>query len=863
MDCMLSPHYIPRASTQGGGGAGGRIAIVHSQENHFTGEYLIHGGYGREQYGGSGTAYLQDDTNSTHTYRKFIVDNNGHSSSERISSELLSLVSPSSGTNRSYHTYGNILVESTGSPRYISHPLSGVTNTGAPFISSDRTINVTFTLPDHLYIEQVRVYPYCDDSYGRYRSDYWVLSELGGVEVDHTGNYLASEGCQYPDTPQIYGEVDIKRTINKLTIRLHNTDHQASLDQVEFVVIEDPAVNTQTPYSRYQGTAYILHETDNLAVYEFEEIHIQGGGSLAMSGNNAHLKVHQVNGDNTGLMKVKGNQTMTTTQNRALMQFSVLTERSSHLTLPPTIDCRDIDFYIKGHFDVMYNVTLNSGCRMTLDHFKETVNQIENLDIKTFGELYVFTDQEALTTLKGTSLTVRSGAKLDSNDLALWYTNITVEPYGELTVAEAVPKQDKSTGIGAGHCGTACSGGGHGGNGGQGQGQEVVGASHGSFVSPTTFGKDGGYNSFPHKGGKGGGRLFINTTHTLTVDGVISAQGGNWGSVRSGGGSGGSVMVYTYTMDGDGKFDVSGGNGYDGSYTPKAGGGGGGRLAWYYEHNFFVGTFQAFGGTGGYENGGPGTIYAHKMPDREQPFSSFTSNRTLYLDNNNRRPRDPSRNLTSSYGNYTLGSAVAWLIPSEYPSFVNETRNDTQVVLEEFQIYRGAQMAFLMPDNPFGWIDIKIGIIEGDRSGHLHVGFNQSQYIASGKLPNDLSIYHGGDITLKGELRAAGVTISMEGVINNVENLTVVDGGILKIYEMIDVHYVRHDQLVFNTLNVRNNGSMYTENGNDSHNLIGDTLRVFPGGLLESKNLYIEAKTVIIDVLGKISSDFKGHCGGG
>lgn len=30
----------------GGGGGGGRTAIVHWLENHFTGEYLLHGGYG-------------------------------------------------------------------------------------------------------------------------------------------------------------------------------------------------------------------------------------------------------------------------------------------------------------------------------------------------------------------------------------------------------------------------------------------------------------------------------------------------------------------------------------------------------------------------------------------------------------------------------------------------------------------------------------------------------------------------------------------------------------------------------------------------------------------------------------------------
>lgn len=98
-------------------------------------------------------------------------------------------------------------------------------------------------------------------------------------------------------------------------------------------------------------------------------------------------------------------------------------------------------------------------------------------------------------------------------------------------------------------------------------------------------------------------------------------------------------------------------------------------------------------------------------------------------------------------------------------------------MLEEFQIYRKAEAGFLMPGTPREWLDVKIGEISGDRSGLVHLGHNQSLYLDSGRLPVHLSTYHGSDTTLQGELRAAGVTISMEGIIKNVENLTIVDGG--------------------------------------------------------------------------------------
>lgn len=41
----------------------------------------------------------------------------------------------------------------------------------------------------------------------------------------------------------------------------------------------------------------------------------------------------------------------------------------------------------------------------------------------------------------------------------------------------------------------------------------------------------------------------------------------------------------------------------------------------------------------------------------------------------------------------------------------------------------------------------------------------------------DLSLYHGSATTLKGELKVAGVSVMVEGVLNNVENMTIVDGG--------------------------------------------------------------------------------------
>lgn len=87
------------------------------------------------------------------------------------------------------------------------------------------------------------------------------------------------------------------------------------------------------------------------------------------------------------------------------------------------------------------------------------------------------------------------------------------------------------------------------------------------------------------------------------------------------------------------------------------------------------GDFINHGGAGGSnaEPGGPGTAYIHKLPvtvNGEIP-EDFIDNRTLYLNNKGYEPRNPHKNLTDSYSDYTTASGVAWIWPGSYPPSVN------------------------------------------------------------------------------------------------------------------------------------------------------------------------------------------------
>ncbi|KAI8478546.1 hypothetical protein Bbelb_437250, partial [Branchiostoma belcheri] len=233
----------------------------------------------------------------------------------------------------------------------------------------------------------------------------------------------------------------------------------------------------------------------------------------------------------------------------------------------------------------------------------------------------------------------------------------------------------------------------------------------------------------------------------LVVDGFLTAKGGKWGSVAAGGGSGGSQFLAT--------------------------------------------------GGDGYEPGGPGTVYLHRLqPDNQTQLLDATSeeaqvthdsnvtqpltNRTLYINNLGKRPRDPERNLSS--------------LPREH-------------------------------------LQIRLGSLHGDRSGKIHIGFNQTLYAANAHLPMDLTIYPGGLTTTHGELRAAGVTVDVQGVVANCENITVVDGGIIKMHEMIDLHGHPTETFNFNAIEIRNHGTLQTSNGQNR--------RVMKGTFVQAPSMWM------------------------
>ena len=188
-------------------------------------------------------------------------------------------------------------------------------------------------------------------------------------------------------------------------------------------------------------------------------------------------------------------------------------------------------------------------------------------------------------------------------------------------------------------------------------------------------------------------------------------------------------------------------------------------------------------------------MYFHRTPDFTENGTipdDFVENRTLHVNNKGQKPVDPERNLTDSYKVPAEASCVTLLFPGDYPESIEVASKvmnpKTDITLDYLMIYRDVQLAMIAStvNNEYAnLVNLTTGEMVGDRTGRLHIGYNQTLYIGTGQLSTDVSLYHGSTTTLQGELRAAGITVTVEGIVDRVENITIVDGGKILCYIIV------------------------------------------------------------------------------
>ena len=146
------------------------MALYYTGDNHFSGDYLVNGGYGYEQSGGSGTVYTAQITNGTVVHHRLHLDNIQLTNSRRIEEiEKVKLTGGEEAANsQTVVTPGNITFH-IDKPIYrcyhcwwrsLVNLMSGSAVDKWLQVTSN-TATLTITLPQTMYVRHLKVYPHC------------------------------------------------------------------------------------------------------------------------------------------------------------------------------------------------------------------------------------------------------------------------------------------------------------------------------------------------------------------------------------------------------------------------------------------------------------------------------------------------------------------------------------------------------------------------------------------------------------------------------------------------------------------------------------------------------------------------------
>lgn len=612
----------------------------------------------------------------------------------------------------------------------------------------------------------------------------------------------------------------------------------------------------------------IHHFAKGQGDFHFEELQIYGGGHLAVLtepvGKNATLFFNYMIGDRTGTLHVSTNQTMDLQRPEIDLPFSVHVYDKGFLGLAPMTVVHGVTIYVTGTVAYITNMTLHHGGTFWINDGGRTAGELNN----TFSFESVRVQDKALVraltspvehhgaVFKVRSLFIEGGGEVWATRFTVLAENITIDDGGLLNANGLGFNNSHPTSnvglhgivnVGIGRTSSSgSSGGGHGGRGGRGANAQVVGKAYGDLYEPVRFGSSGG----GVKAGSGGGVIWFNVTNIIQIDGQVSADGAKGKDIYSGGGSGGSIWMHCYIIKGRGNITVNGGGG-----GTHAGGGAGGRTAVYFTKNTtFIGKFHSRGGAKGSgsntEAGGPGTSFLYHM---------VHTHRTLLIDNGGQHP---IKTRISDYSDLSQDGGRAWILPeSGLHDFANKSH---AFHFEELQVYGGAHLA--VQTNPVNReVSMFFKYMIGDRTGYIHIGRNQNMDLKRHFLdiPFSAYIYEGGYLGLAPISEMNKIAVHVEGKLDHITNLTILNGGILHCYLTGSTASQTKRRFSFNeTVRIMADSKIETHSPNahpDPFSLDAKILLVEGGSKINTFNMDIYAVNLTVDDGGFIDASDGGY----
>ena len=602
--------------------------------------------------------------------------------------------------------------------------------------------------------------------------------------------------------------------------------------------------------------------------FNINELQIYGAAHLAVLpepiGTPVDIYFLYMIGDRTGTMHVGAAQVMDLERPEIDLPFNVRVYTKGYIGLAPFTIVHGVTIWLHGEMDHVENITLHHGGHLALKtgafttganpdnyHFNWTRIQ-DNATISILTDPVA--DPQSFVTVENRILMEGGGCfygtymKITASDLII--------DNGAVMHSDALgyrPEDPKTTSINKG-LGTTdiagSSGAGHGGTSGKGAGTTFTGQPYGHLFQPHELGSAGGGGK--DVGGQGGGLVYLEISNLLQIDGEIRCNGGDGKAITGGGGSGGTILIATNKFRGMGNVTANGGGHFQ---TGSGGGGAGGRIAIYFKSNVtYWGGYQCHGGysTGLAEPGGPGLVFLYHQ---ERNHS------TLYINNDNLQTTDEV-NLIRDYTNLSEDRFKGWILPDSSDHWLAGGNDDYR--FDELQIYGNAHLALL----PYPFRDgcnLHFRHMIGDRTGHVHIGPYQVMDLKRTFLDTPFSsyVYHGGYLGLAPDTFLEKVFLHIEGTVDHVHNLTLIQGGGLRLYKNGStnrnppLNYVIEGLTVIKAESYINCSNPNADT--DAYQLRYGWVIVEGGGSIKGGNLNITATDFTVDDGGKVDVNDGGY----
>ena len=381
-------------------------------------------------------------------------------------------------------------------------------------------------------------------------------------------------------------------------------------------LVVDNAVGQKKHYLTLDEGSRLDLQLSHVTLYNYAKL------QLVDDGKNRTLKIDQIEGDGSGLLRLQRNQKGTlervssteyvSSKLRINLELNdggefILSETTFIMGIFPV--ALSLDGILRGvvNMYIAQGRTVTIGSHARIVPFVET--PLSRLSDVTFsllqlnpGSKITFERNVGANMVIG-SLHVKFRAQITADYFNISCADMSIEVAAKLSSSAADRPGSITMDLteGSSRPLTVKGGAGHGGIGGEANGEtDSNGRTYGSAYYPTEPGSRATVS-----GGRGGGYMYVVAGGTIINDGEMSVDGE--GSA-AGGGSGGSIYVRSLTTEGIGAFSVVGGDGLGDS-----GAGAGGRLAIYCGRmSRFEGRYLSHGGTAAsrpYQCGGGGTVY--------------------------------------------------------------------------------------------------------------------------------------------------------------------------------------------------------------------------------------------------------------